>query len=176
MQIDKRTIIKKISMFILLLIVILLLILGIQTSKFSDIKKYESDKSPRDNMSQTRSSSSNTKDYSMQVTIENDTIANLGDFTFNIAGNKKLVANISLKYKSNTKDNSWFESNSNNDVKKEILQKSVILRDAAISTMLGSSRVTADSSRMRKALKETLNNNLSTGKVEEVYFNKFIIQ
>lgn len=176
MQIDKRTIIKKMSIFILLLIVILLLILGIQTSKFSNIKKYESDKSPRDIMSQTRPSSSSTKNYSMEVTIVNDTIANLGDFTFNIAGNKKLVANISLKYKSNTKDSSWLGSDSNDDVKKEILQKSAILRDAAIGTMLGSSRVTADSSRMRKALKETLNSNLSAGRVEEVYFNKFIIQ
>lgn len=174
MRINRREIIKKASIFILSLIVILLLILGVQTSKFSDIKKYDSqDKSPRDIMAQAKRSS--IRSNGLEVTIKSDTIANLGDFTFNIADDKKLVANISLKYKANDEDSSWFGDN-NDKIKNEILKKSVILRDAAINTMLGSSTADVNSEKMRKTLKETLNKNLSSGEVEEVYFNQFIIQ
>ena len=60
--------------------------------------------------------------------------------------------------------------------KEEILKKSVILRDAAINTMLGNSVATANSKKMRKALKDTLNEQLSDSEIEEVYFNQFIIQ
>ena len=42
--------------------------------------------------------------------------------------------------------------------------------------MLGNPIATANSEKMRKELSDTLNENLSTGEVIEVYFNKFIIQ
>jgi len=172
MQIDKIKIIKNASLIVLALIVILLLILGIKSSKFGKIKKYDiEDESPREMMSHYRHPSN--KSNGMQVTIRSNTEANLGDFTFNISGDRKLVANISLKYKPNREDDSWF--NNKDSIKKEILKKSVILRDAAINTMLGHS-ANVDSEQMRKALKNTLNKNLSSGKIEEVYFNQFIIQ
>ena len=169
-----RKIIKKAILIVVSLIVLLLVILGLQTSKFGDIKKYDSKKSPRETVSKIIRSS--TKSSSgMQVTIESNNIANLGDFVFNISGDRKLIANISLKYKSKKEDGSWFNNN-NNEIEKEILKKSVILRDSTIDTMLGSSISTANSEKMRKTVKETLNKNLSNGEVEEVYFNQFIIQ
>ncbi|MCF6340466.1 MAG: flagellar basal body-associated FliL family protein [Sulfurimonas sp.] len=170
MQRKKRIqIIKTVSTIVFSIIVLLLLALGVKNSDFGNIKKYDnSGKSPRDMITKSISSSG------MQVSITNDEIANLGDFIFNIAGDRKLIANISLKYKSNTKDNSWFGSK--DDIKKEILKKSVILRDSTINTMLGNPIATANSEKMRKELSDTLNKNLSTGKVIEVYFNKFIIQ
>ncbi|MCF6310727.1 MAG: flagellar basal body-associated FliL family protein [Sulfurimonas sp.] len=169
MQINKRKIIiKNASIVVLLLIILLLMVLGVQNSDFGKIKKYNSkDGSPRDMMTKFINSSG------MQVTVANNNMANLGDFTFNIAGDRKLIANISLKYKS-IKDDSWFSGG--DETKKEILNKSAILRDAAINTMLGSSVATANSKKMRKALRNTLNNNLSSAEVEEVYFNEFIIQ
>jgi len=170
MQRKKRIqVIKTISTIIFSIIIILLLALGIQDSDFGNIKKYDSSgKSPREMMTKFINSSG------MQVSITNDEVANLGDFVFNIAGDRKLIANKSLKYKSTVKDNSWFRNK--DDIKKEIIKKSVILRDATIHTMLGNPIATANSEKMRKELKDTLNKNLSTGEVIEVYFNKFIIQ
>jgi flagellar basal body-associated protein FliL len=79
-----------------------------------------------------------------------------------------------MKYKSSGKSGSWL--NDKNDMKEEILKKSVILRDSAINTMLGYSMVNANNEVMRKALQETLNKNLEFSEIEEVYFNQFIIQ
>ena len=170
MRINRREILKKASLIVLSLIVILLLILGIKSSDFGKIAKYDKQdqSSPRERMSKSSYLSRN----GMQVVIVNDYMANLGDFTFNISGDRKLIANIALKYKSN--DSGWFSSK--NDIKKEIIKKSVILRDAAIDTMLGNSVETANSDTIRKALKNTLNKKLTEGQVEEVYFNQFIIQ
>lgn len=170
MQHNKKIqIIKTTSTIIFSIIVLLLLVLGIKNSDFGNIKKYDSGgKSPREMMTKFINSSG------MEVSITNDEVANLGDFVFNIAGDRKLIANISLKYKSTVENNSWFKSK--DDIKKEIMKKSVILRDATIHTMLGSPIATANSEKMREELRDTLNSNLSTGEVIEVYFNKFIIQ
>ena len=85
-----------------------------------------------------------------------------------------LIADISLKYKPVTDDSSWFSSEDN--IENELLKKSVILRDTAINTIMGDSIETADSDKMRYLLQDSLNNKLLHGEVEEVYFNKFIIQ
>ena len=120
MQINKRKILKKVIAVVILVIILLLLILGIQSSEFGKIAKYDTQsKSLRETISNFISSSSKT-DNGMNVTFTSDNVANLGDFVFNISGDKKLIANISLK--------------------------------------------------------NTLNENLSTGKVKEIYFNQFIIQ
>ncbi len=170
MRINRREILKKASLVVASLIVILLLILGVKSSDFGKIAKYDQqDKSsPRERMSKSSFLSRN----GMQVVIVSDNMANLGDFTFNISGDRKLIANIALKYKAN--DTGWFSSK--NDIKKEIIKKSVVLRDAAIDTMLGNSVETANSDTIRTALKNTLNKKLSEGEIEEVYFNQFIIQ
>ena len=169
MKLNRKEILKRAALGVTSLIVVLLLILGIKNSDFGKIAKYnkQDSKSGRDMKTRFISSSG------MKVTVTND-IANLGDFTFNIAGDRKLIANISLKYKSKDGDESWFSNGDKS--KKEILKKSVILRDAAINTMLGNSVATANSKKMRKALKDTLNEQLSDGEIEEVYFNQFIIQ
>lgn len=173
MKINRREIILKAAIVVASIIGILLLILGIQSSKFGKIKKYdEKDNSPRQMMSGTIGSSYRRGD-NMKIKIESDSVANLGDFTFNISGDRKLIANISLKYKANS-DSSWF--NADKSIKQELIKKSAILRDATIDTMLGNSIVTANSEKMRSELKKTLNKNLNNGEIEEVYFSQFIIQ
>lgn len=175
MKIDRRKILINASYGVASLIVILLLILGIQSSDFTKLQKYDIEgKAPRDSISSNRYAAASVLRNSMQVTIGSDNQANLGDFVFNISGDRKLITNISMKYKSSGKSGSWL--NDKNDMKEEILKKSVILRDSAINTMLGYSMVNANNEVMRKALQETLNKNLEFSEIEEVYFNQFIIQ
>ncbi|MBW6489431.1 flagellar basal body-associated FliL family protein [Sulfurimonas sp.] len=176
MKIDRKKILINASYGIAALIVILLLILGVQSSDFTKLQKYdiEGKTAPRLSISGNRASAASVLRNSMQVSISSDNQANLGDFVFNISGDRKLIANISMKYKSSGKRGSWF--NDKNDMKEEILKKSVILRDSAINTMLGYSMVNANNEVMRKALQETLNKNLEYSEIEEVYFNQFIIQ
>jgi len=164
----KIQILKTASLSIFSIIVVLLLILGVKNSSFGTIKKYDSGGNSKRDILKSLSSTS------MKVTITNDELANLGEFVFNISEDRKLIANISLRYKANYDDNSWFSSN--DELKREIVIKSVILRDATIDIMLGSSLAAANSNKMRKELRDALNKNLSNGKVQEVYFNKFIIQ
>ena len=98
-------------------------------------------------------------------------MANLGDFSMNVNGGKILTANISLKYKDKP-SSSFFSSN---DTKAEIIQKGAILRSAVINAIHGS-HTTANSDKIKDEIKHNLNQHLSEGEVEEVYFNKFIIQ
>lgn len=173
MQIDKEKIIKNAIIIVLSLIVILLLVLGVLNSEFTKLKKYDVDgKSPRESAYNRTILSSLSN--GMKVSLISDNRANLGDFVFNISGDKKLIANISIKYKPVKDESSWF-SNSD-EIKQEILKKGVILRDATIDTMLGYSTASANNEKMREKLKETLNKNLSSCEIEEVYFNEFIIQ
>lgn len=172
MKINIKKIFKRTVILIILILVVYSIYIGLRDSEFANIKKYNTNgKSPREIMADFLSSDS--ENYSTRVTIKSDTVANLGDFEFNIAGDKKLIANISLKYYSYNKESRF---NDDNSIKKEILNKAIILRDTAINTMLGSTKVRADSDRMRKDLKDAINKNLKNGQVKEVYFNKFIIQ
>lgn len=175
MKINRRKILINASYGVAALIVILLLILGIQSSDFTKLQKYDIEgKAPRESISSNKAVPTSVLRNGMQVTIGSDNQANLGDFVFNISGDRKLITNISMKYKSSKKRGSWFSDK--NDIKEEILKKSVILRDSTINTMLGYSMVNANNEVMRKALQETLNKNLEYSEVEEVYFNQFIIQ
>ena len=160
----------------LLLIGVVVVILGIQQSDFSNIKKYDkNDKSPREQMmSPVKKQMAAGRRHDRSVKITGNNMASLGDFNFNVAGGKTLIANISLKYKSTQKDSGWFSSKET--IENEIMQKSIFLRDAAINTMIGNDRATIDSKRLRKDLKKNLNEALRCGEVEEVYFNKFILQ
>ena len=98
-------------------------------------------------------------------------MANLGDFTINIADGKKLIANISLKYKDH-KESSWLSGSA---TEAEILKNGPVLRSAVVSAISGSN-ATMHNNKMKKNIKDSLNKYLSNGEIEEVYFNKFIIQ
>ncbi len=171
-----KKLIKIMTTIVFALIGLVIVILGIQQSDFSNIKKYDkNDKTPREQMmSPLKKSTANARRHNRNVAITGNNMATLGDFNFNVAGGKTLIANISLKYKSTQKERGWFESG--DTIEKEIIQKSIFLRDAAINTMIGNDRATIDSKRLRKDLKKNLNETLRCGEIEEVYFNKFILQ
>ena len=166
-----HNLIKKIIIGVVVLIGVLLLVIGVMRSEFGNIKKFDSGgKSARDMMSNFKPGGNG---YSTSVSIGTSSIANLGDFTFNISSDKKLIANISIKYKQNGIA-SWFSDDEK--IKNEIIKKGTILRDAVINTMIGNTDARADSKKMRTELKNSINSELVEGQIEEVYFNKFIIQ
>ena len=169
-----RKLIKIMSMMILFLMMVLMIILGIQESEFSKIKKYDKDNGGGKSFSNmVVPGRTKQKTFSSSVTIEGNSRANLGDFRFNVDEDKTLVANISLVYKSTKKDDDWFGSD---DIEEELVKKSILLRDAAINTMIGNKRATIESRKIRNELKKNINENLKCGEVEEVYFNKFLIK
>ncbi|MDY0123694.1 flagellar basal body-associated FliL family protein [Sulfurimonas sp.] len=172
-EIDRVKVIKNAIIVVLSLITVLVLILGVLSSDFTKLQKYDvAAKSPRESAYNRTILSSLSN--GMKVSISSDSKANLGDFVFNISGDKKLIANIAIKYKPVKDENSWFSDS--DEIKHEILKKGVILRDATINTLLGYSAANANNEQMREKLKETLNKNLSSCEIEEVYFNQFIIQ
>lgn len=173
MQTNMKKTLKRVTVLILFILIAYGIFIGLRDSDFANLKKYKTHgKSPREIMSEFLHSD-DSEYYSTKVTIKSDSVANLGDFEFNIAGNRKLVANISLKYYQYNKESNF---NDDNSIKKEILDKAVILRDTAINTMLGSTKARADNDIMREDLKNAINKKLKNGQVKEVYFNKFIIQ
>jgi flagellar basal body-associated protein FliL len=151
----------------------------VSKSDFNNLKKYdEQDNSLSNVRAEMRSPSkqklkiAKERYYSKMVKVQSSTMANLGDFTMNISGDRKLVTNISLKYKNN-EDDSWL---GDNKAEEEIINKGDVLRSAVINAISGSENVRVSNSRMKKDLVENINKYLSDGEVEEVYFNKFIIQ
>ena len=165
-----RNLIKNIAIAVVSMIVLLLMIVAMRQSDFSKINKYDKkDKTPRVISYQKKPS---MHGLIPPISINTDSsLANLGNFVFNVAGDKKLIANISLKYNSNA--TSWFNKD---DIEDEILKKNTIIRDAIIDTMIGHNNASANSKQMRKDLKENINKTLSNGKIQEVYFNEFILQ
>ena len=170
---NKHELLRKSIIGIFSIIGVLLIILGVLKSDFRTVKKFEGGgKSPRDMMSSS-SPKVNRSAYSTSVSIGSDSVANLGDFTFNVGGDKKLITNISLKYEQKG-DKGWFSDDKK--IKNEIMKKGTILRDATIDVMMGNPNLQADSTEMRNTLKKSINNKLNEGEIKEVYFNKFIIQ
>ncbi|MFT7005093.1 MAG: flagellar FliL protein [Sulfurimonas sp.] len=164
---------------IITLLVVLLLAYGASKSDFNNLKKYDEQdnslsniRAEMQNPSKEKKKLAKDRYYTTTVKVQSSTMANLGDFTMNISGDRKLIANISLKYKSN-KDSSWL---GNNSAKEEIMNKGDVLRSAVISAISGSDNVKISNTRMKKNLVKNINKYLSDGEVEEVYFNKFIIQ
>lgn len=155
----KRTIIIIIS-----IIVLLSLFLGIQRSDFSKLKKYDNGKS--------LGAFFGSKGDTVEVSIVNKNEINLGDFVFNVEEDKKLLANISIIYK--PKNGTSFMGNSGD----EFIKKGVLLRDATINAMIESRNIETNinNDRIKDKIKNKLNNILDNSAVEEVYFNKFIIQ
>lgn len=172
-NIDKRDIIKKAIIVVGSLIGLLLMTIGVLTSDFNKIKKFDKkDKSARQLIS---SKLQYNQMHKTDIEIDsNNNTAHLGDFTFNVGEKNILIANISLKFKSNKNNKQWIGDG--DDIEQEIVKKSTILKDAVIDTMIGNQYTSADSQGMKREIKRNINTKLSSGEVEEVYFNKFIFQ
>lgn len=173
-----KKIIKIFIWALVVALVILLIIFGVSKSDFKNLKKYNEEEYGINNVREMMQNPSKKKQeiakerfYTNRVTIKSSTMANLGDFTINIDGDKKLILNISLKYK-NKSSNSWLSTNS---VENEILAKGDILRDAVINTFSNSKNARVTNNRMKIELAKSINAYLSNGEVEEVYFNRFLI-
>lgn len=149
-------------------LVILILIYGASQSDYSNLKKNDAN-SGFGAGSEFKEKAARNAHSNHQVTIESDNMANLGDIVVNIAGNKKLITNISLAFE---KKHKW---KSDSEVEKEILGKGVILRNAVITNVSGQ-HISANNNKIKRIVKESLNKKLSDGEVVEVYFNTFIIQ
>lgn len=151
------------------LIIVLSLVLIVQISSSSYLKMFDfKDKSaPKKFLNK-------IDNKCQEAMVASDSIVNLGDFLFVLAENRKLAVNISFKYKKigkNSDDVFFAQEN----IEEEVTAKSSILRDRILSVMLGSPMPTIDNKEMTQAMRDTLNDNLSTIKVEEIYFNKFIL-
>lgn len=171
---------KKITKIVIAIAVIIGLIIsiiiGVKNSDFSNIKKYDQpDKAPERieiPISDSKKKFAKARYYTTQVTVSRDgDTASLGDFTMNVANNKKLIANISLKFKQRD-DAGWFET----DASTEIMEKGIILRDATIDTLTNITNVNMENEEIKANLKQNLNSKLKGGEIEEIYFNKFIVQ
>ncbi|MDD5157096.1 flagellar basal body-associated FliL family protein [Sulfurimonas sp.] len=166
-KIDKN--IKKAISVTIALIVILSIALVVQISSSSYIKMFNfKDKST------SKKDTHKSDNKCLEATVTNDKFINLGDFLFVLADNRKLEANISFKYKK-INDNSSGIFKIEDSIEDEIKAKSSILRDRVISVMFASPMTTIDNKKMKQEIIVTLNKNLTTIKVEEIYFNKFIM-
>ncbi len=157
-------------------IVLLLLAYGISQSDFSKIKKYDEvdSSNPRARMnkhSDLKEHIAKERRYSTKVRIKDGSMASLGDFTISISGGKILTTNISLKYK-NKKSNSFLNRKS---VEKEIVEKGDILRNSVINVISHNKNTNVANNRMKNEIVKNINNYLSDGEVEDIYFNKFIV-
>ena len=174
-----KKIIKIFTITIFLLILVLFLAYGVSQSNFRNLKKYDENNNINDVRDALRVPSKEKKKlaeeryYTTTVRIKQGGMANLGDFTMNISGNRKLTANISLKYKNNNKNNNWLIGK---NVEDEIMGKGDVLRSAVINVISNSDNARVTNKDMKKELIKSMNKYLSDGKIEEVYYNRFIIQ
>jgi flagellar basal body-associated protein FliL len=159
--------IKILIVLVITLIVLFLLAYGVSKSSFYNLKKYDEQDSSANNISRVFG-----EDYTRKVSIKGPDIANLGDFTVNISEDRKLIVNISFKFK-NYKDNSW---STEEDVEQEILRKGDVLRSVIIDIITGSSNASVTNKIMKARIVKGMNKYLSKGEVKEIYFNKFITQ
>ena len=164
-------VIRTLISVVVALIVILLLIYGVSTSEFTNIKKYDQEDDVR-TMLNKKLSDKKQPSYKTEVKIQHGNMANLGDFTLTLSNNKQLITNISLKFK-DKKSDSWFGGSLAED---EIIKRGDILRSAVIHTLSDDPSINMSNKNMKRNLTNELNNYLSDGEIEEIYFNKFIIK
>lgn len=172
-------VIKITTIIISIIIVVLVLAYGVSKSDFNNLKKYdEKDDSIsqiRDNMlapSKEKIAISKERYYTTTVKIKKGNMANLGDFTMNISGNRKLTTNISLKFKEK-KGYSWLSGDSIED---EILDKAAVLRNVVINVISNNENARVTNKKMKEEIVKSLNKYLTDGEIEEIYYNSFIIQ
>lgn len=164
---------KIITLIILIAISIAAIVFIISPSSFSAEKRYKENVFTTDmtDMTKGKQKLAQSRRHDTQVRIISNSMASLGDFTFNSGGNTKIIANISLKFK-NTKDG-WFNSD---DAKNEISKRGTILRSSVIDTMMDNHGVKSNNDKLKAQLLKNINYNLSDATATEIYFNKFIVQ
>ncbi len=157
--------IKNIFIAILILaLLIALMIYAFLTSDFSNIKKVSGGMD-----SDLKAKIAKRKYYSTDVEIKDDGVVDLGDFEINIGNGQKLITNISAKY---NKPDEWSISSGIDD---EIKSKSGLIRHSVIDAIMNQKESDVRSYKVKKAIVENINKNLSTTTVEDVYFNRLII-
>lgn len=153
----------------LLILVLLLGILGalvyyaFVTSDFSNLKKA----SGMD--SDLKAKIAKKRYFNMDVKIKDDGLVSLGDFEINIGNGQKLITNISAKY---DEPDGWGMSIG---VEDEIKSKGSILRHAVINAIMNQKESDVRSYKVKSAIIENMNSNLSSTTIEDVYFNRLII-
>ena len=167
---------KTIKISIILVILVILVTIGafvINPSKYSNNKKYEKNifGSSKPTMTKAKQDFAQKRRHDTKVRIKSNTMASMGDFTFNSGGNTKIVANISLGFK-NTED-SFFSSD---DAKEEIKKRGVILRSVIIDTMMDNHGLRTNNDKIKSELLYNINSKLSDATATDIYFNQFIVQ
>lgn len=135
------------------------IIYAFSNSDFSKLKKYD----------QMSASSAPNGNFARHVKIRRDNMLDLGDFEINVKDNKKLITNISAKFKSSTK--SW-NSTSNRD----ITRNGVVIRNTIIETILNKDPDYLMFDKVKLEIIDNINRQLVDTKIEEIYFNEFIVQ
>ena len=165
-----RKIIKIILLLVVALIVLLLLAYGISKSDFTKIKKYD-ENDPNAGL-KLKAKIAKERFYTNRVTITEKSIANLGDFTLNVPKNRTLTTNISIKFKDKDSDN-WL---SPKKAAHEITDKGDVLRSVVIDTISNHRNADVSNEKIKATLVNGMNNYLNDVEVEEIYFNKYIVQ
>ncbi len=105
------------------------------------------------------------------IEFKNRTMVHLGDFTTNIVKDGKSTKFLKTKVSVRTE---------HEDVSEEIKKRNVVIRDSVIKALSSKQFAEVATERGKLNLKEevgeTINNLLSEGKVEEVFFTEFIVQ
>ena len=105
------------------------------------------------------------------IEFKNRTMVHLGDFTTNIVKDGKSTKFLKTKVSVRTE---------HEDVSEEIKKRNVVIRDSVIKALSSKQFAEVATERGKLNLKEevgeTINNHLSEGKVEEVFFTEFIVQ
>ena len=169
---DIKKILIRIAYTIGTIVILIWIAYEVINSDFSKIKKYdEDDKTPRKDMpiSKEKQRYAAARYYTTAVEVKDNGMISLGDFTMSLSNGKVLTANISVQYKNNS---NWFAKAKEES---DIVSKSGVLRNSVINAIHGTSAST-NSQDVKDRIKQNLNQYLSDGEVEEVYFNKFIIQ
>lgn len=164
----------QVAIFILVAVIVLMLLAyGISQSDFSKIKKYdEIDTNSNTPVSALKAKLIKELYYTKKVKIINNSTANLGDFTVNLSDKDQLIMNISIKFKG-LKSDSWLGGDS---IKQEILDKGDVLRSSVIYTISNNRYATVRNDALKRKLVQNMNKYISKGEIEELYFNRFIIQ
>ena len=166
-------IIKKIIILIVLIIAGWFIYDGVSNSSFAKVKTYDNDVSPRElakKIIQVKTSG----DARFNAKISDNGMANLGDMKMSISGNRELEMNMSLKLKD--KKSGLFDSLFGSDIDDEFIEKSTLLKHSVINVMSNTKNVDINNQKMKDDLIKKMNNNLSSGKIKDIYFNDFIIK
>lgn len=162
---------KYVTYFFIAISLLVAIIYGVSLSDFTKIRKYDEPEKKHKEIPITKEKQQFAKahNYNTKIKVQENGLINLGDFTMNLADNKMLIANISIKYRD---DSEWYSLSAEQE---NFSKKSSVLRNAVIRAMYKTTASTNDAV-VKARIKNSLNSYLHDGEVEAVYFNKFIIQ